>query len=75
MPSSILAWEIPCTEEPGKLQFMGYQRVRYDLVTEQQQLYIYLGTAPDNSQRYTILAVIYSHAKESIKIPHSKFKL
>ena len=24
--SSILAWEIPWTEEPGKLQFMGLQR-------------------------------------------------
>ena len=26
--SSILAWEIPWTEEPGGLQFMGSQRVR-----------------------------------------------
>ena len=25
--SSILAWEIPWTEEPGGLQFMGTQRV------------------------------------------------
>ena len=32
--SSILAWEIPCTEEPGKPQSMGLQRVRHDLVTE-----------------------------------------
>ena len=24
-PSSILAWEIPWTEEPGRLQFMGSQ--------------------------------------------------
>ena len=23
--SSILAWQIPCTEEPGGLQFMGSQ--------------------------------------------------
>ena len=28
--SSILAWRIPWTEEPGKLQSMGLQRVRYD---------------------------------------------
>ena len=28
--SSILAWEIPGTEEPGRLQSMGSQRVRYD---------------------------------------------
>ena len=25
--SSILAWEIPCTEEPGGLQSMGLQRI------------------------------------------------
>ena len=28
--SSILAWKIPWTEEPGRPQFMGLQRVRHD---------------------------------------------
>ena len=28
--SSILAWRIPGTEEPGRLQSMGWQRVRHD---------------------------------------------
>ena len=28
--SSILAWRIPCTEEPGRLQSIGSQRVRHD---------------------------------------------
>ena len=27
----ILAWEIPCTEEPGELQSMGWLRVGHDL--------------------------------------------
>ena len=27
---SILAWRIPWTEEPGRLQSVGYQRVRHD---------------------------------------------
>ena len=27
---SILAWRILWTEEPGRLQFMGLQRVRHD---------------------------------------------
>ena len=36
--SSILAWRIPWTEEPGGLQFMRSQRVRYDWATEQQPL-------------------------------------
>ena len=32
--SSILAWRIPWTREPGGLQFMGLQRVEHDLVTK-----------------------------------------
>ena len=28
--SSILAWRIPWTEEPGVLQSTGFQRVRHD---------------------------------------------
>ena len=35
--SSILAWEVPWTEEPGGLQFMGSQGIRQNLVTKQQQ--------------------------------------
>ena len=34
--SSILAWEIPLTEEPDGLQSMGSQRVEHDLATKQQ---------------------------------------
>ena len=34
--SSILAWEIPWTDEPGGLQSMGSQRVGHYLATEQQ---------------------------------------
>ena len=32
--SSILAWAIPCTEEPSRLQSMGLQKVEHDLATE-----------------------------------------
>ena len=32
--SSILAWRIPWTEEPGELQSMGSQRVGHDLATK-----------------------------------------
>ena len=35
--SSILAWEIPRTEEPGRLQFTKSQRVRLDLVTKEEK--------------------------------------
>jgi len=35
--SSILAWEIPWTEEPGGLRTIGSQRVGHDLATKQEQ--------------------------------------
>ena len=35
--SSILAWRISQTEEPGGLQSTGTQRVRHALMTEQEQ--------------------------------------
>ena len=38
--SSVLAWEIPWTEEPGRLQSMGLQRVGHDLVTKHTRTYI-----------------------------------
>ena len=34
---SILAWRIPWTEEPGRLQSMGSKRVGLDSATKQQQ--------------------------------------
>ena len=38
--SSILAWRIPWTEEPGRLQSMGSQKFGHNLTTEQQQQHI-----------------------------------
>ena len=35
--SSILAWRIPWTEEPGGLQSVGSQMVGHDLVTDTLQ--------------------------------------
>jgi len=35
--SSILAWRIPQTEEPGGLQSTGPQRVGHDLATEHRE--------------------------------------
>ena len=34
--SSILAWRIPWTEEPGGLQFMGLQTARHDLANRER---------------------------------------
>ena len=45
--SSILAWKIPWTEKPGRLQSMGSPRVRHNLVTkpivtQSRSTYIYI---------------------------------
>ena len=37
--SSILAWEIPWTEEPGGLQSTGSQRVGHDLATKTTMMF------------------------------------
>ena len=34
--SSTIAWKIPQTEEPGRLQSMGLQIIGHELVTKQQ---------------------------------------
>ena len=36
--SNILAWEIQWTEEPGRLQSMGLQRVRHQAQSDQAQM-------------------------------------
>ena len=35
--SSILAWKVPWTEEPGRLQPMALQRVTHTLASKPQQ--------------------------------------
>ena len=35
---SVLAWEIPWTEEPGGLQSMGRKRVRHDFMTKHHSI-------------------------------------
>ena len=43
--SSILAWKIPWTEEPGRLQSMGLKRVRHDWATSLSlSLFFFLAT-------------------------------
>ena len=44
--SNILAWEIPWTEELGRLHSMGPQRVRHNLVTEPSRIHKIMGKIP-----------------------------
>ena len=47
--SSTLAWRIPWTEEPGRLQFMGSQRVGYDGATFTSHLHFQLDSQMETS--------------------------
>ena len=50
--SSILAWEIPRTEEPGGLQSMGSRRAGHDWVTEKICVFVHTHTASSLSVYY-----------------------
>ena len=40
--SSILAWKIPLTEQPGGLQSIGSQKVRHDLLSKHLSIYLFI---------------------------------
>ena len=58
--SSILAWRIPRTEEPGGLQSMGSQRVRHDWASKQT-------SAPCEIKVNIIL--VFSWSEDSLSFP------
>ena len=43
-PSSILAWRIPRTEEPVRLQSIKWQRVRQDWITNTFTFFIFISS-------------------------------
>ena len=63
--SSVLAWEIPWTEEPGGLQSMGSQRVRHDSATEQRK---------EERWKRVLLPVAFSITNPQQFIDHHKQK-
>ena len=57
-PSSILAWRILWTEEPGGLQLVRSRRVRQDLAVKQQQYQAHLCTwvkVPDHPTKPLVI--------------------
>ena len=67
---SILAWKIPWTEEPGRLEFMGSQRIRHDWATE------HICTIPKvflNSwdKPYLVTIINFEVCVEKAMAPHS----
>ena len=61
--SSTLAWKIPWTEEPGRLQSMGLQRVRHDI-----------GTAPPPHSNMKSTAAQYNTEKQWPPLQHSRLE-
>ena len=67
--SNILAWEIPWTEEPGRLQSMGLQRVGHDIVTKQNRESYFLASTSHNAVKFTFCVkptVMYALEQTSI---------
>ena len=52
--SSILAWEIPWTEEPGGLQSMGLQTAGHDLATKQQYILVFYSFLLPNKMKVKV---------------------
>ena len=65
--SSILAWRISWTEEPGRLQSMGSQRVRHNLATN--TFLHWIGYTHEHVHIY----FKHSHNLSSIQIQLSKY--
>ena len=58
--SSIRAWKIPRTEDPGELQSMGLQESRTQLATEQQH------------QTLILIKNVPTPSKSNISLPPTK---
>ena len=69
--SSILAWEIPWTEEPGGLQSMGSQRVRHPASPRDEALFHCAepSRVPRGPANYTASLTSQSHHGKFTKVP------
>ena len=68
--SSILAWRIPWTEEPGGLQSMGSQRIGHDLPTEKEQHAYTLKVVSSVTQSCLILCDPMNRSTPGLPVHH-----
>ena len=76
--SSILAWKIPWTEEPGGLQSMGSQRVGYDWVTKHNTFSAFTIFKIVNIKKHCKLIyniVLISGVQQSSSISHTHISI
>ena len=67
--SSILAWRIPWTEEPGELQSMGSQRVGLDWASKYSTQHIPICRSYACTPHQSYSSALYSSAKHSGEDP------
>ena len=60
--SSILAWKIPWTEGPSRLQSMGPQRVRHD--TTERLHFLSVGITVQSNQKVPVNKGKFLHSEE-----------
>ena len=61
--ASIIAWEIPWTEEPGGLQSMRSARVGHNLATKQQQKIIHMSLFTKQKETHRHKKQIYGNRR------------
>ena len=66
--SSTLAWKIPWTEEPGRLQSMGSQRVGQDFTTS-LSLFTFNALEKEMATHSTVLAWRIPGTGEPVELP------
>ena len=65
--SSTLAWKIPWTEEPGRLQAMGSQRVGHDWATSLHSLQsLHTSSLEKEMATHSIFLPAESHGQRSL---------
>ena len=74
--SSILAWEIPWTEEPGGLHSMGLQRVGHDLGSKQRHqqgtmTYCLLGMSPSFLKNFPTRLMAFTSPAPTLSLKDS----
>ena len=67
--SSILAWRIPWTEEPGGLQSIGSQRVRHDWATKHSTAQLHVHSLPITSMQIIPKFSLYYYVKMTMLEP------
>ena len=68
--SIILAWEIPWTDEPGRLQSVGWQRVRHDWACTHTRKFLLLTTAVKTRNTSVCVCVCVSTSPHTCTFIH-----